>query len=147
MLKLNIYEHLQTWIIYHATNCRTDTLHAACRPGFYANLRKTHMSLFTRKKKTLTGPADHTPLLQHWQSIVILLLVYDVIAVNLSYFLALWIRFDCIYSHIPPNYLDGWKLYAPVHTMISIFVFWVLRLYSSLWRFASYTELPPQYPP
>ena len=36
--------------------------------------------------------------LEHWQVIALYLMVYDVIAVNLSYFFALWIRFDCMYS-------------------------------------------------
>ena len=33
--------------------------------------------------------------LEHWQLIALLLMVYDFAAVNLSYFLALWFRFDC----------------------------------------------------
>ena len=79
--------------------------------------------------------------LQHWQSIAILLVIYDVIAVNLSYFLALWIRFDCMYSRIPGRYLHAWMRFAPIYTIICVLAFAYLRLYKSLWRFASYSEL------
>ena len=34
--------------------------------------------------------------LEHWHMIAILMMAYDVIAVNVAYFLALWIRFDCV---------------------------------------------------
>ena len=39
-------------------------------------------------------------LLQHWQAVSIYLTIYDFIAVNLAYFLALWLRFDCHYAEI-----------------------------------------------
>ncbi|MDO4277122.1 MAG: nucleoside-diphosphate sugar epimerase/dehydratase [Eubacteriales bacterium] len=79
--------------------------------------------------------------LQHWQIIAMYLLIYDVIAVNAAYFLALWVRFDCMYSHIPRHYLSAYLRFAPLYTLVSIIVFWVLRLYKSVWRFASYSEL------
>ncbi|MDC7286901.1 polysaccharide biosynthesis protein [Blautia schinkii] len=79
--------------------------------------------------------------LQHWQIIAVYLLIYDVIAVNAAYFLALWVRFDCMYSHIPKDYLAAYLKFAPIYTVVSIAVFWMLRLYKSVWRFASYSEL------
>ena len=70
-----------------------------------------------------------------------LLVFYDVIAVNLSYFLALWLRFDCAFSLIPEYYLSAWMRFVPVYSLICILIFVVLRLYRSLWQFASYFEL------
>ena len=70
-----------------------------------------------------------------------LLVVYDVIAVNLSYFLALWLRFDCEFSSIQTIYLTAWMEFAPIYSVICILVFVLLRLYRSLWQFASYFEL------
>ena len=32
--------------------------------------------------------------IQHWKVIAFYLIVYDIIAVNFSYFLGLWLRFD-----------------------------------------------------
>ena len=39
--------------------------------------------------------------IEHWQIIAAVLMLFDILAVNLSYFTALWIRFDCKYSQIP----------------------------------------------
>ena len=68
-------------------------------------------------------------------------MVYDAIVVNVSYFLALWLRFDGIYSHIPQRYLDYWKQFAPVYTLLCLVIFWIFKLYQSMWRYASYSEL------
>ena len=42
---------------------------------------------------------------RHWKVIAMYLVLYDIIAVNLSYFFGLWLRFDLRYSHIPAEYL------------------------------------------
>ena len=78
--------------------------------------------------------------LEHWQIIAIYLAVYDAIAVNAAYFLALWIRFDCRYSEIQEVYLSSYLKFAPWYTIFSVVIFWLLRLYKSIWRFASYSE-------
>lgn len=75
------------------------------------------------------------------QTISAVLAVYDAAAVNLSYFLALWIRFDCRFSMIEARYLGAWFQFAPFYTAFCLAVFCSSRLYKSLWRFASYTEL------
>ena len=79
--------------------------------------------------------------LEHWVIIAIALAIYDVIAVNLSYLLALWLRFDCIFSLIPKEYLYAYLIFAPFYTVFCILVFYKCRLYKSIWRFASYNEL------
>ncbi|MBO5111529.1 MAG: polysaccharide biosynthesis protein [Clostridia bacterium] len=68
-------------------------------------------------------------------------MVYDLVAVNGAYFFALWIRFDCRYSMIPEKYLSSWIEFAPFYTVACFVLFWFLRLYHSLWEFASYSEL------
>lgn len=78
--------------------------------------------------------------LEHWQIIAMYLAIYDAIAVNVAYFLALWIRFDCRYSEIPEVYLSSYLKFAPWYTIFSVVIFWLLRLYKSIWRFASYSE-------
>ena len=79
--------------------------------------------------------------IEHWHMIALLLAIYDIIAVNASYFAALWLRYDCAVSKIASEYLSAFFRFAPIYTVFSIFVFWLLRLYRSLWRFASYREL------
>ena len=91
----------------------------------------------TKKQKTERKKRK----LEHWQVIALYLMIYDVIAVNAAYFLGLWFRFDCTYSAIPGEYLSAYLKFAPWYTVFSVFVFWALRLYNSVWRFASYSEL------
>ena len=79
--------------------------------------------------------------LEHWQLIMIYLIIYDVLAVNGAYFLALWLRFDFRFSEIDVQYLTAWKVFTPWYTVICLVVFWFLRLYRSIWRFASFSEL------
>ena len=93
--------------------------------------KKTH-------NNTLESNTHH---LEHWQKIVIYLVIYDLMAVSAAYFLALLLRFDFVYSRIPYYYLETWKHFLPVYAVASIFIFWLFRLYKSIWRFASFTEL------
>lgn len=72
---------------------------------------------------------------------IALLILSDIIAVNLSYFLALWIRFDCRLQDIEAIYMSAWLRCIPLYTLVSVAVFWLFKLYNSLWTFASYTEL------
>ncbi len=73
--------------------------------------------------------------------ISVLLAVYDAAASAVSYFAALWIRFDCHYTYIPHDYLMAWFKFMPVYAAVCVFVFWMFRLYQSIWKFASFTEL------
>lgn len=79
--------------------------------------------------------------IQHWQSVGLYLILYDFIAVCAAYFFALWIRFDGRISMIPEEYLNPYKGFIFIYAVICIIVFYNLRLYHSIWRFASYNEL------
>ncbi|MCB7319856.1 polysaccharide biosynthesis protein [Lacrimispora sp. 210928-DFI.3.58] len=78
---------------------------------------------------------------EHWQIIALYLIFYDLAAVNVAYFAALWFRFDCRFTMIPEGYLQSFIKFAPIYSVFCIVIFWGLRLYKSLWRFASYSEL------
>ena len=78
---------------------------------------------------------------EHWIGISLFLALYDIVVVAMSYFLALWLRFDCRYSEIPAEYLSAWKHFTPIYIVLAILCFYLLRLYKSIWRFASYSEL------
>lgn len=79
--------------------------------------------------------------IEHWKVISFYLIVYDVLAVNFAYFFGLWIRFDLRFSSIPQEYLDAFVRFAPFYTAAAIVVFYLMRLYNSVWRFASFSEL------
>lgn len=69
------------------------------------------------------------------------LLIYDIVVSNLSYFLALWLRFDLRISEIPDIYLSAYLKFIPIYTLFLIFIFYIFKLYKSLWRYASFGEL------
>ena len=79
--------------------------------------------------------------MMHWQMINIGLIVYDIAAVTATYFLALWFRFDCSISLIEPRFITAYFQFAPIYAVFCVIVFAVLKLYRSIWRFASYHEL------
>ena len=89
----------------------------------------------------MKGEKNVRKKIEHWEIISIYLAIYDVLAINFSYFAGLWLRFDLQYSKIPKEYLDAFLKFAPFYTVFTILVFMALRLYNSLWRFASFSEL------
>ena len=78
---------------------------------------------------------------EHWHLIAVFLILYDVVVATSSYFLALWLRFDCQFSTITSGYLHSWLIFSPIYAAITVLVFWKAHLYRSMWRFASYVEL------
>lgn len=78
---------------------------------------------------------------QHWHKVSIYLVLYDVIAVCAAYFAGLWLRFDGRFSQIPDKYFDAYVSFIPFYVVFCILVFAFLRLYNTIWRFASYNEL------
>ncbi len=78
--------------------------------------------------------------IEHWHKVAALLMTYDLLAVFISYFLALVFRFDFIFSSIPEQYFDAYLHFLPINAVICVVVFWFFKCYHSVWRFASYTE-------
>ena len=79
--------------------------------------------------------------LRHWVVIALCLGVFDYIAIVAAYGLGLFLRFDFIFSHIPPKYLSFYISTIFIYAALCIPVFVFFRLYRSIWRFASYNEL------
>ena len=81
--------------------------------------------------------------LEHYQLINIGLVIFDMFAVNAAFFLALWLRFDCSFKAIEmlPEYFIPFKKFAPFYTLICIIVFVLCKMYKSVWRYVSFTEL------
>ena len=79
--------------------------------------------------------------LEHWQIIAVFLMLCDFLAIHLSYFLALWVRFDCVFSEIPKVYLNHYRSFISIYAFGAIVLFWFFRMYRSVWRYTSYSEL------
>jgi len=98
-------------------------------------------SVFIMSQRPNKTSAHQTKGMQHWKIISIWLILYDIFMVNMAYFIALWLRFDCQFSKIPESYLYAWLQFVPVYSAVCLVVFTCLRLYQTLWRFASFSEL------
>ena len=79
--------------------------------------------------------------IMHWHKVSMWLMLYDIIAVCASYFIGLWLRFDGRYTAIPQEYLFAYAKFIPIYAILCVGVFAGLRLYNTIWRFASYNEL------
>ncbi len=78
---------------------------------------------------------------EHWQIISVLLAVYDAIAVNAAFYIALWLRYDCRFSDIPEFYITALRQFAPIYAVFCIIVFVSFKLYRTIWQFAGMHEL------
>lgn len=73
--------------------------------------------------------------------IFFLLIIFDIIATNGSYFLSLFVRFELSWSGIARPYLEAFLITIPFYTAAVIIVFMLMRLYSSVWKYAGYGEM------
>ena len=72
---------------------------------------------------------------------VCILLVADIIVINICSLLALLVRFDFRFSAIDEKYLNYATVYSPINTLTIVLILWLFRLYSSVWTYASVSEL------
>ena len=93
------------------------------------------------KEESVKTKKNRSARPEHWVVVAWLLVLYDAIAISASYFFALWLRFDCQYSRIPRELFLNWAKFTPIYIVVSVAVFAYFRLYRSIWRFASYSEL------
>ena len=78
---------------------------------------------------------------KQWVVRAVVLALFDVVFVAVSYFIALMLRFDFIYSHIDANYITGYRRLIIPYCICVVVIFYIFRLYHSIWRFASVSEL------
>lgn len=69
------------------------------------------------------------------------LLLLDLAVIVVSMAGALWIRFDFHFTDIEGVFWETIQNYIYINLICTVFIFWALRLYSTLWRFASVVEL------
>ena len=80
-------------------------------------------------------------LSEKWLRIAVLLMLWDIVAIHAAYFLALWFRFDCRFSAISQNYLNQYGQSITLYSAFAVVIFWVFRMYRSVWRYASVDEM------
>ncbi len=70
------------------------------------------------------------------------LVLADLILINLSAFLALYIRFEFDLKLLcETEFLHNMIVYSGINSVCTILIFYILKLYNSLWEFAGVSEL------
>ena len=73
---------------------------------------------------------------------VSMLVLADILAINLAAFSALLIRFEfSMQQLVESGYLDPLSRFAVIGTVLTLIVFSLMRLYQSMWEYASTAEL------
>ena len=70
-----------------------------------------------------------------------LLLILDIIAITASAFIALSLRFEFHFNTVDTQYIETLYRYLPINIVCTIIIFGLLRMYTSLWKYASVREL------
>lgn len=89
----------------------------------------------------MSGVSKKIRKMEHWEVVTLLLMLYDFVAIIVSYMAALLIRFDLRFNSIDTKYLHAFYKSILLYAAFCVVLFWFLRLYKSIWRFASFTEL------
>lgn len=71
----------------------------------------------------------------------IFLIIYDVIAVVLSSYIPLVMRYEFHVSEIPQHFIDNVEWFLPMGIITTLLAFYLMRLYHSLWAYAGVTEM------
>lgn len=71
----------------------------------------------------------------------IFLLVFDIAAIVFSGYMALLFRYEFDYNSISKDFLNSFWEFIPINLLITILLFFIFRLYHSLWSFAGVSEL------
>ena len=69
------------------------------------------------------------------------LFLTDTFLLNACVYLSLIMRFDVGIVSIEPQYIDNYVENMLPYTIISLIIFWLFRLYHSLWQYASIAEV------
>ena len=72
---------------------------------------------------------------------VALIMLMDVIATAVSFFLGLWFRYDFTFRAISPVHLQGYLSSIGLWCAITVAVFFLFRLYNSIWAYVGTSEV------
>ncbi len=70
----------------------------------------------------------------------VFLIIFDIIAVLVASVLAIAMRFDFNLNSIPEHFMNNVWTYMIINVVTTLVVFWLFRLYNSLWKFAGAQE-------
>ncbi len=68
-------------------------------------------------------------------------IAYDMVTVLISFYAALYISFGCEFNAIPAPCFEAYLFSIQFYLPGCILIYWLFRLYNSIWRLVSYNEL------
>ncbi len=77
---------------------------------------------------------------KRWIRNALIIMLADIVATYFSFLLALLLRFDFEFSRIPQYYFKAYLFLVPIWCAFNIVIFYVARLYHSIWSFVSLDE-------
>ncbi len=102
------------------------------------------MKRYTQEKKVQKDHHMRQPVLTGdagMRAKAALFLLADILAVYVSSFLSLALRYEMSFFAIDPVYVENGYRYLTVNIVCTVLVFYLFRLYTSLWKYASVQDL------
>ena len=86
--------------------------------------------------------AENAGKFRRW-ALKLLLGLFDIFAVNFSYYMALVLRFYVNHEfHLAGTlFMPLFLRFAPYYTVCCIIVFWLFKLYNGMWRYAGFNDI------
>ena len=72
---------------------------------------------------------------------VVFIVILDIFATALAFFLGLWLRADFKFQNIDPYFMEGYVSNIGLWSLITIIVLAIFNLYNSIWAFVSTSEV------
>lgn len=72
---------------------------------------------------------------------ILILLILDIMAILVASFMSIFLRFEFKFGDIPRYFLDRYVNVLPFTIVVTLILFWAWKLYKSVWRYASATEM------
>lgn len=72
---------------------------------------------------------------------IIMLGILDVMAILIASFMSIYLRFEFKFGDIPRYFLEYYLNILPFTVVTGLLFFWLCKLYKSVWRYASATEM------
>lgn len=83
----------------------------------------------------------HSTKFERWKAVAAFVALYDFVAICAAYLLALMFRFDGGLSVIPQRYSSAYLQFIFPCAAASIVLFFLIRMYSTVWAYASFNDL------
>lgn len=71
----------------------------------------------------------------------IALIIYDVASVIMASYIAIIMRYEFSISQIPEHFMNPVNRFLPVNIVLTILIFYLFKMYDSLWAFAGEAEM------